>query len=109
LLLKDFIKDTLHLKPDEFNREPVAGYPTVERLHYMLSHAGFAFLIMTAEEEHLDSTIYARENVIHEIGLFQRRLGRQWAIVLLEEGCAEFSNIVGLIQIRFPKGDITAR
>lgn len=31
------------------------------------------------------------------------------AIVLLEEGCAEFSNIVGLSQIRFSKGDITAR
>jgi hypothetical protein len=109
LLLKDFIKDTLHLQPDEFGyRESVAGYATVERLDAMLSQAGFAFLIMTAEDEHLDSTIHARENVIHEIGLFQGKLGRKRAIVLLEEGCAEFSNIRGLIEIRFPKGNIRA-
>ena len=35
-------------------------------------------------------------NVVHEAGLFQGRLGFTRAIVLLEEGCAEFSNIQGL-------------
>ena len=30
------------------------------------------------------------------------------AIVLLEEGCEEVSNIEGLGQIRFPAGDIAA-
>ena len=47
-------------------------------------------------------------NVIHEAGLFQGRLGFQRAIVLLEEGCEEFSNIQGLGQIRFPAGNISA-
>lgn len=51
----------------------------------------------------------ARLNVVHEAGLFQGRLGFRKAIVLLEEGCEEFSNIHGLSQIRFPKGDISAR
>ena len=37
------------------------------------------------------------------------RLGFNRAIVLLEDGCEEFSNITGLGQIRFPKGDITAK
>ncbi len=48
----------------------------------------------------------ARMNVIHEVGLFQGRLGFTKAIVLLEEGCEEFSNIHGLGQLRFPRGDI---
>ena len=47
-------------------------------------------------------------NVVHEAGLFQERLGFTKAIVLLEEGCEEFSNIQGLGQIRFPKGNIAA-
>ena len=47
-------------------------------------------------------------NVIHEAGLFQGRLGFSKGIVLLEEGCGEFSNIEGLGQIRFPKGNIKA-
>jgi hypothetical protein len=63
---------------------------------------------MTAEDEQLDGTTRARENVVHELGLFQGRLGFNRAIILLEEGCSEFSNIVGLIQIRFPKDKIGA-
>ena len=37
--------------------------------------------------------INARMNVVHEAGLFQGRLGFTRSIVLLEEGCEEFSNI----------------
>jgi hypothetical protein len=47
--------------------------------------------------------------VIHEVGLFQGRLGFRRAIVLLEEGCSQFSNIEGLTQIRFPEGRIEAK
>jgi predicted nucleotide-binding protein len=38
-------------------------------------------------------------NVIHEAGLFQGRLGFERAIILLEDGCEEFSNIQGYGQI----------
>lgn len=106
--LADFIQNRLHLQPDEFNREPAAGLTTVERLEVMLDHAAAAFLVMTAEDEHTNATYHARENVIHEAGLFQGRLGFKRAIILLEEGCAEFSNIHGLGQVRFPTGNISA-
>jgi hypothetical protein len=106
--LKDLIVERLKLPWEEFNRESVAGVSTVERLQEMLASSGFALLVMTAEDEHADQTHHARENVIHEVGLFQGRLGFRKAIVLLEEGCAEFSNIIGLSQIRFPKGRIAA-
>jgi hypothetical protein len=106
--LKDFIHDRLKLQWDEFNREPVAGIPTFERISAMLESASFAFLVMTAEDLHQDDTTHARQNVVHELGLFQGRLGPRKAIILLEEGCAEFSNISGLSQIRFPQGKISA-
>jgi predicted nucleotide-binding protein len=106
--LKDFLSERLGLSWDEFNREAVAGFTTFERLSLMLLDAKFAFLILTAEDEHLDQSLHARENVVHEVGLFQGRLGPKKAIILLEEGCKEFSNIVGLSQIRFPKGYISA-
>ena len=107
--LKDFISDRLELAWDEFNREAVAGLPTFERISIMLNSSKFAFLIMTAEDEHSDNSTHARQNVVHELGLFQGHLGPKKAIILLEEGCEEFSNIVGLSQIRFPRGDIGAR
>jgi predicted nucleotide-binding protein len=53
--------------------------------------------------------LHARLNVVHEAGLFQGRLGFKKAIILLEDGCEEFSNIHGLGQIRFPKGNINAK
>jgi hypothetical protein len=105
---KDFIQDRLRLPWDEFNRVPVAGVTNIARLSQMLDGAAIAFMIMTAEDEHTDGKMSARMNVIHEVGLFQGRLGFTKAIVLLEEGCEEFSNIQGLGQIRFPKGNIKA-
>ena len=106
--LKDFIQDRLGLPWDEFNREAVAGVATTERLTQMLNSASFAFLIMTAEDEHADETLHARENVVHELGLFQGKLGMRRAIILLEEGCQVFSNVHGLSYIPFSRGQIAA-
>lgn len=106
--LKDFIQDRMHLPWDEFNRVPVAGLTNIARLSQMLDESAIAFLLMTAEDEQADGKQYARQNVIHEAGLFQGRLGFERAIILLEEGCEEFSNVQGLGQIRFPKGNVSA-
>jgi len=107
--LKDFLSERLRLPVVEFNSEPVAGQTTVARLSEMLDASTIAFLVLTGEDEHADSVKHARENVVHEVGLFQGRLGFTRAIVLLEDGCAEFSNISGLSQIRFPSGNILAK
>jgi predicted nucleotide-binding protein len=106
--LREFVRDRLKLSFDEFNRVPVAGIPNAIRLNQMLDGAAIAFVVLTAEDEQLDGTIRARENVVHEAGLFQGRLGFTKAIVLLEDGCNQFSNIEGLGQIRFPRGNISA-
>lgn len=106
--LKDFIQDRVRLPWDEFNRVPVAGVTNIARLSEMLDASAIAFLVMTAEDEMADGSMQARMNVIHEAGLFQGRLGFSRAIVMLEEGCEEFSNVAGLGQIRFPRGNIAA-
>jgi hypothetical protein len=106
--LKDFISERLELDWDEFTRVATAGVATADRLRDMLDSPSMAFLVATAEDETAEGHLVARQNVIHEIGLFQGRLGFSRAIILLEEGCEEFSNIHGLGQIRFPKGNIAA-
>ena len=104
--LKDFIEDTLNLSCEEFNRIPAAGKSTSDRLKEMLEVSCMAFLIMTGEDEQADGSLRARENVVHEVGLFQGRLGFEKAIILLEDGCEDFSNIHGITHIPFPKGKI---
>lgn len=106
--LKDFVADRLRLPADEFNRVPVAGVTNIARLSEMLDAAAIGFVIMTAEDETHEGAMRARMNVIHEVGLFQGRLGFTRGIVMLEDGCEEFSNIQGLGQIRFPTGRISA-
>ena len=106
--VKDFVAERLQLPWDEFNRVPVAGVTNIARLSEMLDAAAIALVIMTAEDELADGKTQARMNVIHEVGLFQGRLGFTKAIVLVEDGCSEFSNIHGLGQVRFPKGKISA-
>ncbi|WP_269516126.1 TIR domain-containing protein [Brevundimonas subvibrioides] len=107
--LKDFISERLHLPYDEFNRVPVAGVTNIARLSEMLDSAALAFVVLTAEDEQSDGDVRARQNVVHEAGLFQGRLGFSKAIILLEEGCQPFSNIDGLGQIRFPRGDLKSK
>lgn len=83
-----------------------AGHTIRNILEDMLDESSFALLVMTGEDEMKDGKILARQNVIHEAGLFQGHLGFNRAIVLLEDGTEEFSNIHGLQQIRFAKGRI---
>ncbi|MBN1155643.1 nucleotide-binding protein [candidate division KSB1 bacterium] len=106
--LKDFLQDDLQLEYEEFDRKSVAGKTVTKRLEEMLDDCNFALIILTAEDPHDDGRLHARENVIYELGLFQGRLGMDKAIILLEDGCKEFSNISGQIQIRFSQGNISA-
>lgn len=83
-----------------------AGHDIRDILVSMMSASAFALLVLTGDDETSDGQHRARQNVIHEAGLFQGRLGWHRAILLVEEGIEEFSNVAGLQQIRFSKGRI---
>jgi predicted nucleotide-binding protein len=85
---------------DEFNIYPTAGITTVDRLNQMLNRACFAILVMTAEDRQEDGRVNPRLNVVHEMGLFQGRLGFQKSIIVKEKRAARFSNIDGLTYTR---------
>jgi len=72
----------------------------------MLESSSFAVLVFTGEDETATGDLRARQNVIHEAGLFQGRLGFARAILLVEDGVELFSNIDGIQQIRFAIGHI---
>lgn len=104
------LKDHLHEKHSyevvAYEVGSRAGHAIRDILEDMLAKSSFAILIMTAEDQTIAGQFRARQNVVHEIGLFQGRLGFNRAIVLLEDGVEEFSNIHGIEQIRFSKGNI---
>ncbi len=104
--LKDHFHDQHQIDVVAYETGSRAGHTIRDILDEMLSECTMAFVIMTAEDEQADGALRARQNVIHEIGLFQGRLGFPRAIVLLEEDAEEFSNIAGIQQIRFSKNNI---
>ena len=104
------LKDHLHEKHDydveAYEIGARAGHAIRDILEEMLGKTSFAILVMTGEDKIEDGEMRARQNVVHELGLFQGKLGFTKAIVLLENGTEEFSNIHGINQIRYGKGNI---
>jgi hypothetical protein len=106
LQLQRFLVEELGLEVEEFNKDATAGVATTQRLEEMLRRSCFAFLVMTGEDARRDKRMYARQNVVHEVGFFQGSLGFRRAIVLKEKRVAPFSNIDGLTYISFQAGKL---
>lgn len=104
--LKDHLADKHQFKIEAYETGARAGHTIRDVLEEMITKSSFAILVMTGEDKDGDGNLRARQNVIHEIGLFQGKLGFNKAIVLLEKETEEFSNINGIQQVRFSKGNI---
>jgi hypothetical protein len=83
-----------------------AGRTINDVLAGMMAETAFAILIMSGEDKMKSGTLRARQNVVHEIGLFQGKLGIKRAVILLETGVEDFSNIRGITYIPFRKTKI---
>lgn len=104
--LKDHLGDKHGFEIEAYEIGARAGHAIRDILQEMLIKSSFAILVMTGEDDTLEGNLRARQNVIHEAGLFQGKLGFHRAIILLEKGTEEFSNIHGIEQIRFNKNNI---
>ncbi|MGO4184626.1 TIR domain-containing protein [Paenibacillus sp. TAF43_2] len=104
--VKTFLHDDFGINSFTFESETHVGESIVPVLEGFLERASFAIVILTAEDETADGTIRARQNVVHEAGLFQGRLGFKKAILLRQDGLDNFSNVDGLQYIGFTGDNI---
>jgi len=104
--LKDHLTDKHGYKIEAYETGARGGHTIRDILDDMLNKSSMALLVLTGEDETASGHMNARQNVIHETGLFQGKLGFSRAIVLLEEGTSEFTNLHGIQQIRFSKNNI---
>lgn len=104
--LKDHLQDKHGYQVEAYEAGARAGHAIRDILGEMLGTSSFAVLVLMGEDETAAGDLRARQNVIHEAGLFQGRLGFARAILLVEEGIELFSNIEGIHQIRFANGHI---
>jgi predicted nucleotide-binding protein len=99
--LQLFLQNDLKLKTVSFESQTRVGESIVPVLESMLDQATFAILVLTAEDETAEGTRRSRQNVVHEAGLFQGRLGFPRGILLQQAGLEDFSNVDGLQYIGF--------
>jgi predicted nucleotide-binding protein len=104
--IKDHLQDSHHYKIEAYEVGARAGHSIRDVLASMLQSSSFALLVMTGEDETADGDARARQNVVHEAGLFQGRLGFNRAIAVVENGVEVFSNLDGVQQIRYDKGNV---
>jgi predicted nucleotide-binding protein len=104
--LKDHLQDMHAYDVTTYETGARAGHTIRDVLGEMLEDSSFAVLVMSAEDVQHDQSVRARQNVVHEAGLFQGRLGFSRAIILLEEGTDTFSNIDGVQYVPFSRNNI---
>lgn len=104
--IKDHLQDSHHYKIEAYEVGARAGHSIRDVLTSMLDRTSFALLVMTGEDDGADGGARARQNVVHEAGLFQGRLGFSRAIAVVENGVEVFSNLDGVQQIRYDKGNV---
>lgn len=103
--VETFLEKRLGLEPLTFESGPRVGMTNVDVLKTCLNRARFAILVLTPEDEEVGGK-RARQNVVHEIGLFQGRLGFERVALLRQSGVEEFSNLEGLQELRFTQDNI---
>jgi hypothetical protein len=99
--LADHLRDQHGYRIVAFESARRSGRSITDILVDMTREASFAILVHTAEDEQADGRLRARQNVIHETGLFQGCLGLDRAIVVREHGCEDFSNLAGVQELHY--------
>lgn len=99
--LQVYLKDELHLETLSYETESHTSETITNVIDDFLNKASYAILILTGEDETAEGNFRARQNVVHEAGLFQGRLGFNKVVLLKQDKIEEFTNVAGLQHIPF--------
>jgi predicted nucleotide-binding protein len=96
------------LATTELPQEANQGRTIIEKLDDTAARCDSAVIVMTGDDVVNEDEDRVRENVMHEIGFFQGRYGRNAVVLLHEEGVNIPTNLAGVAYVAFPKGRIEA-
>jgi predicted nucleotide-binding protein len=99
--VKAFLEDDMGLTTVSYESKSRASESIVPILEEMLDQSNFAVIVLTPEDATADGQLRARQNVIHETGLAQGKLGFKRVVILKQEGVEELTNLGGLQYVSF--------
>jgi predicted nucleotide-binding protein len=108
LRLMNFLNSRLGVETTVLMDLPNKGMTIVEKLERASERCCVAVILLTKDDDQPDGSARARQNVIHELGFFQGKYGRQNVVLLAERGVELFSNISGIVRIDFDQNSFEA-
>lgn len=104
LKIKDYLLTRLSHEPVILGEQPGRqGLTIIEALEKFSEGCEFAVILLTTDDLTKDGGQRARQNVIHEVGFFQGRLGRSKVVLIVEKGVEIPSNLLGLFYIQYER------
>jgi sugar/nucleoside kinase (ribokinase family) len=101
-----FVEDKFESPVYSFESAPWEGHELSEALSKNLERCSLSVCVLTVEDLTGDGRKFARQNVIHEIGLFQGKHGFDRVVLLVEEGCDFVPQAAVPYTINFPHNRI---
>jgi sugar/nucleoside kinase (ribokinase family) len=106
LAVQRFIEEQFELPVYSFESSSWSGRQVAEALSDYMDRCSLAICVLTADDFTGDGRRFARQNVIHEVGLFQGRHGFDRVLVLAEDGCEFVPPTAKPYTISFPSHGI---
>lgn len=106
--VQSFIEKDVEIKTLELAQAPNIGQTIIEKLINNAKYCNSAVIVMTGDDVANENEARVRENVMHEIGFFQGCYGRNFVILLHEEGVNIPTNLSGVAYVPFPRNNIEA-
>jgi len=103
-----FLEKDVHLMTMELAQEVNLGRTIIEKLLDTAELCDSAVIVMTRDDTANGAEARVRENVMHEIGLFQGSYGRSRVILLHEDGVNIPTNLAGVVYVPYPQGSVEA-
>lgn len=103
-----FVEKDIGLPTLELAQEPSGGRTVIEKLVENAARCDSAVVVRTGDDVANENEARVRENVMHELGFFHGRYGRDRVVLLHEDGVSIPSNLGGIVYVPYPKGSVDA-
>jgi len=104
--LQSFLERKANRPTLELAQRPSFGSTVISKLADAANQCSHAIIVMTGDDAMRKGAKRVRENVMHEIGYFQGRLGLNRVVLVREEGVSMPSNLGGMVWLSFHRGSI---
>ena len=106
--VQSYIEKDLKLGTLELAQEASGGKTIIEKLEAYAPKCDGAVIVMSGDDLDAAGQARVRENVMHEIGFFHGKFGRDRVVLLHQNDVSVPTNLAGIVYVPYPKDTVSA-